>query len=186
MIQRNPPFSFHLIGALLLALLVHSPNAAAQYQGSAAPEQAKASTEPPKGENAEAKKSWRRKGRQQEGKALGHKMDMRTAKRLAQALEYLQEEELELAERELDRLRMRSLNPFERAQTQRIYAFVEFGKGDTVATQARLQAALDENALPAGEQAAVLILTVESGLEQLNALLIRAQLRKCGNEGGRS
>ena len=168
MIQRNPPFSFRAMSALLLALLVHSPNAAAQYPGSATPGQAEASADPEENKNAEAKKSWRRKGRQQEGKALGHKMDARTAKRLAQALEYLQEDELELAERELDRLRMRSLNPFERAQTQRIYAFVEFGKGDTGATQARLQAALDENALPAGEQAAVLFQIVQLYLGDQN------------------
>lgn len=168
MIRRTPHFPFRAMSALLLAFLLHPVEAAAQYGGSTTPGQAEASAEPEKAKEAKEKKSWRRKGRQREGKALGHKMDERTAKRLGQALEYLQEDEFELAEQELNKLRMRSLNPFERAQTQRIYAFVEFGKGDTDAARARLQAAFDENALPAGEQAAVLFQIVQLYLGDQN------------------
>ena len=142
--------------AILLALSLGPLDAAAAEEAKTA--KAQASEAAPE---AAPKRSWRRAKRQPEAKVMGRKLDDRTAKRLAQALEYLQEGKTDLAEQELNRLRMRSLNAFERAQTFRIYAFVEFGKGDTDAARERLQAALDENALPPGEQASVLFQIVQ-------------------------
>ena len=156
-----------------MGILICAPAAMAEY---GAPSAAAGTEEKPK---AEEKKSWRRQQQKPQGKAMGRKLDALTAKRLAKALEYLQEEKFDQAEQELNRLRMRSLNGFERAQTYRIYAFIEFGKGDTAEARTKLQAALDENALPPGEQASVLFQIIQ--LHLLRQPLMKPD-RRCAHQ----
>jgi tetratricopeptide (TPR) repeat protein len=83
---------------------------------------------------------------------MGHQIDERTNKRLSKAYEQLGAEEYLAARKTLDRMRLRSLNPLERAKVHQIYAFLGYGEGDLEAARESLEKAIAEDALPATVQ----------------------------------
>jgi tetratricopeptide (TPR) repeat protein len=100
--------------------------------------------------DSEPKKKERRWGRRDEKKgekAWGHSytVDERTAKRLAEAYGYLQAEQYEEAAKALGKLRMRSLNPLERAKVHQIQAFVKYGQDDLASAREHLEKAIAED-----------------------------------------
>jgi len=102
--------------------------------------------------DSEPEKRERRWGRRDEKKgekAWGHSytVDERTAKRLAEAYGYLQAEQYEEAAKALGKLRMRSLNPLERAKVHQIQAFVKYGQDDLAAAREHLEKAIAEDVL---------------------------------------
>jgi tetratricopeptide (TPR) repeat protein len=139
-----------LLPLALAIAVVAATGAEAQYGGGGGDAQAK---------EGEAERPKRRWGRPDEGGkgAFGptYTVDERTGKKLGQALEELQAERYDEASEVLDQLRLRSLNPFERAQVFRIRAFVAYGKNDLPDAREQLEKAVAEGALPPEDQAAI-------------------------------
>jgi tetratricopeptide (TPR) repeat protein len=82
-------------------------------------------------------------------------VDERTGKRMAEALELLQAERYPEAREALGKLRMGSLNPFEKAQVLRIQAFIAYGDGQLGEARELLEQALAQDVLDVEEQAAI-------------------------------
>jgi tetratricopeptide (TPR) repeat protein len=102
-------------------------------------------------------RSWGRKKEEQKkgGWARQDVMDERTSKRMAEALEHLHAERYDECAEVLGKLRMKSLNGFERSQVLRTYAFIHIGKGEMVRALEYLQKTLDEQALPPEDLAGI-------------------------------
>ena len=79
----------------------------------------------------------------------------RTAERLADARESIVEEDFEKAEATLGKLRLRSMNPLEKARTHQIRAFIASGREDFAEAREQLEAALAQEALEPVEAADV-------------------------------
>jgi tetratricopeptide (TPR) repeat protein len=82
-----------------------------------------------------------------------YEVDERTAKRLQAALIAVSEEDWDEAERQLKRLRPRSLNPLERQKASEIRAFVAFGRGDNEAARQHFEDAIAEGEMTDEERA---------------------------------
>jgi tetratricopeptide (TPR) repeat protein len=143
-----------LSGAALALALLLAPAAAvrAQQYGGAPAGGGEAKTETKKAE-PEKQKRWGKKKKEKWGKT--DTVGERTGKRLSKALELLQAEKFDEAAAELAQLRVKSLNPFERAQVYRVQAFVVYGKGNTPGALDLLSKALAENALTPEDQSNV-------------------------------
>jgi tetratricopeptide (TPR) repeat protein len=79
----------------------------------------------------------------------------RAGKRIIEARELLMAEQWDAAQASLDKLRPSSLNPLERAEIYRIYAFIEYGRDDLDGARDYLEKTLAENALDAENQAGI-------------------------------
>ncbi len=134
---------------LAAGLCLGSPAAWAQDSGGAAPAEA-AGKEQPKKEEKRARWGTRQK---KEGWGKTATVRERTGRRLAEAYEHLQADQLDEAESALRKLRPRRLNELERAKYHQVYAHVSYGKKDLKGAREHLQAALAENILEAEEQA---------------------------------
>ena len=133
--------------ALLLCLLLLAP-AGAEAQGSSSSEKEKATKE----KKRERQSRWgRRSSRKEKGakewSATRYQIDERTGKRLITAREYLTAEKYREASETLDKLRMGSLNPLEKARVYQIRAFIAYGQQDTDAARDFLEKSLAEEVL---------------------------------------
>jgi tetratricopeptide (TPR) repeat protein len=104
------------------------------------------------GEKEKTKKSAGRWGRSSQREAedwVGHEyeIDARTGKKLTRAREYIVEEQYDEAEKALDRIRMRNLNPLEKSQVYRLRALVAYGREDFTSARDFLEKAMGEGAL---------------------------------------
>ncbi|MGI9591355.1 MAG: tetratricopeptide repeat protein, partial [Myxococcota bacterium] len=79
----------------------------------------------------------------------------RAGKRIIKARELLLAEQWDAAQETLDKLRLQNLNPLERAEIYRIYAFIEYGREDLDGARSYLEKTLAENALEPDDAAAV-------------------------------
>ena len=79
----------------------------------------------------------------------------RPGKRIIKARELLLAEEWDTAQKVLDSARLKNLNPLERAEFFRIYAFIEYGREDLDGARDYLEKTLAENALETDDAAAV-------------------------------
>jgi tetratricopeptide (TPR) repeat protein len=139
-----------------LALSPLAPGRAARAQGYGAPEaQAGAPAAPQPEEKAQEEKKPERRWGKREAKKWGKPQTVRerTGKRLNAAMEHIQAERYDEAAAELGKLRVKNLNPFERAKYHQIHALVANGKRDPSAARAHLQQALAQDALSPEDQA---------------------------------
>jgi len=159
-----------LLFCLALAL---SPGLPATAQTDSQPAAKPADAQPEK--QKEQEKPKRRWGRQNKGqdkeqdeKAWGrtYSIDERTAKRLIEAREQLTAERYDEAEAALGKLRLRSLNPLERAQTYRIYAFVAYGRNDFDRARDFLEKTIAEEVLSSADVADVRFMIAQLFLQQ--------------------
>ncbi len=96
-------------------------------------------------------------GKRQNRNSLSmHREGERFMKALGECLEYYQNQQFEKARESLSRLRMRSLNPIERAKTYRMYAYLDYSQGRLDAARSNLRKAMAENALSRAENAEML------------------------------
>ena len=148
------------LGSLALAIALGWPAGgtadSASYPGPSATDRVEA--KPDSSEEKKRKRRWGRRDKKQENKgwARSYTIDERTAKRLAEALEHLHAERYAEASAALGKLRLRRLNPFERAQFYRISAFVAFGQDDVVGAREHLEKALAEEAFSLDDRASTL------------------------------
>ncbi len=164
-----------MLRTLLLLALVPLPEApaAAQYGPSVA-----------RAEDSEPERPRRRWGGRSQEKPEGtewqqiYTMDERTGKRLATALEHLHEERYDETLATLGKLRMKSLNPYERAQVLRVYAFAAYGKEDLAGARSYLEQAIAENALPPEDQASLRFNIAQMYLAEQNWDQVVASLEK--------
>lgn len=133
-----------LAGCAALALALWAAPAGAQGYGGA-PEPAAGQ----KTEKKEEKKPERRWGAQKEKKKWGKTQTVRerTGKRLNATMEHVQAERYDEAEAELKKIRVKSLNGFERAKYHQIYALIANGRRDPAGARQHLELALVEDAL---------------------------------------
>lgn len=106
----------------------------------------------------ERTRSWSREKESKEkdhGWSKQEQMDQRTAKRYAEAIELLQEQKFDESQAVLDKIRLKSLSPGERAKIYRTYAFVAYGRENLAGARNYLEKALAENGLEPDEQADV-------------------------------
>jgi tetratricopeptide (TPR) repeat protein len=142
----HPSFRFTLLAALTAALLLLSPAGAAFAAGDAGDAAAAAEAGEP------AKKS----RRQQEEERRKYTMQPHIAKRIGKVREHLEGERYADAEKELGKLRLDRLSPYERAQAERLRGYVAYGQEQNDAAIEALSAALAEDGLPPADRADVL------------------------------
>jgi len=133
--------------ALALALGLAAWSGPASAQGYAGAPEAPAGAGAGKGDGQpeKAKKTWGKRAEKKLGKT--QTVRERSGKRLNAAYEQIQAERWDLAEAELGKLRVGSLNALERAKYHQIYALVANGKKDPAGARQHLEQALAENAL---------------------------------------
>lgn len=142
-----------VLGSLLLAALVGASGTGA----------AQSDEEPGATERAEPQKKHETRGRWGRSRDRHEETDWsrhysigpRTAKHLVEARELLTAEQYDAAEAALDKLRMRSLNPLEKAQAYRMYAFVAYGREDYAAGRDYLEKTLAQDVLSPDDAADV-------------------------------
>ena len=100
---------------------------------------------------------WRRGGDDDDKGWSGHQyeIDVRTGKKLAAAREFIVAEQYDEAAKALDKLRMRNLNPLERAQAHRLRGYVAHGRGDLASARDLLEKTIAEGVLPRTEVASL-------------------------------
>ena len=145
--------------AAALALLLLAPGGAALaqgYGGGASEGQPQGGAPAPK-ETKEKKEEKPHKWGKKDKKGMGKSQTVRerTGKRLLAAQEHFQANQYPEAEAELNKLRLQSLNTFERARAHQMYAAISAAQHKPDKAREHFQAALAENALPPDEQAAV-------------------------------
>jgi len=98
--------------------------------------------------------------------ALAYSVSDRVNAKHAEALELLSDEQYDEALKVLGRLRMRSMNPLERAKTHQLTAYVYNGKGDFEKTAERLSMALAEDVFTRQRRTSILyeLIQVQSAL----------------------
>jgi tetratricopeptide (TPR) repeat protein len=138
-----------LVLSFVLALGLDSASAPAWAQGyggsaDAGAKEGGAAPEKPK-------RTWGRRDKQKLSKA--QTIRERTGKRLNSAYEQIQAEQWDLAEAELGKLRMRSLNGLERAKYHQMFALIENGRKNPAGARDHLHKALAEDALSPPDQA---------------------------------
>lgn len=127
-------------------------SAAASAQGYGGSAEAPAGSEAGKSDGRpEKKRSWGKRDKKKLGRS--QTVRERTGKRLNAAYEQIQVEQWDLAAAELGKLRVRSLNPIERAKYHQIYALIENGRKNPEAARDHLQKALAEDAFSPEDQA---------------------------------
>ncbi len=159
--------------AATLALAVSLPGLAlAQYQGDAG---ASAQPQGEKKKKRERLSRWGSRGsssRDREGesyrKGPQYQIDERTGKRLIEAREHLMAERYDEAEAALGKLRMRTMNPLERAQTYRIHAFIAYGREDMAAARDYLEKTIAEGVLDPQDAADVRFQIAQLWLQEEN------------------
>lgn len=87
--------------------------------------------------------------------ARAYEVGPRAGKRIIEARELLLAEQWDAAQKTLEKLRLPNLNPLERAEVYRIYAFIEYGREDLDRARFYLGKTLAENALEPEDAAAV-------------------------------
>ncbi len=152
--QRLQPLAGGVLAAVL-ALAVAAPGvASAQYgRSSGDSADAQAGEEAKKEKKRPRQSRWGARTSSRDGKEGRERprpqfeIDERTGKRLIEAREYLMAEKYDEAEAALGKLRMRSLNPLEKAQTYRIYAFIAYGREDMATARDYLEKTIAEGVL---------------------------------------
>jgi tetratricopeptide (TPR) repeat protein len=139
--------------ALAVALGLASGSEPAGAQGYGGAPEAPADTDVGKkdGEPEKPKRTWGKRNKQKLGKS--QTVRERTGKRLNTAYEQIQAEQWALAEAELQKLRLGSLNPLERAKYHQIYALIENGRKNPQGARDHLQQALAQEAFSPADQA---------------------------------
>jgi len=95
-------------------------------------------------------------------------MDAYTAQRFGEAIEEYGAENYDGALSALGKLRMRTLNPYEKASVFRLRGFIEYAKGDLVAARTELEKAVAENGLPPENQAELSFNIAQMWLQEQN------------------
>jgi hypothetical protein len=140
----------HRFAILAAALVLYSLPASAQGAASAKAAEGAAASKPPP--TATATKSQARAGSGRRGLSE-YVVDERTGKRLRAALIAVSEENWDGAEKQLSRLRPRSLNPLERQKAAEIRGFIAFGRGQHNAAREHFEAAIAEGEMTPDERA---------------------------------
>jgi tetratricopeptide (TPR) repeat protein len=137
-----------LLFFLALVLWVSSLGSPAPAETRSNPAEESVVSERAESEPKKRERRWGRRDEKEGEKAWGHSytVDERTAKRLSEAYGHLQAERYEEAAKALGKLRMRSLNPLERAKVHQISAFVKYGQDDLASAREHLEKALAEDA----------------------------------------
>ena len=154
-------------GALVFAV---AGGASAQYGGGGGgggtPGGSPAAEEEPK---EKKERRWGRKKEEGDDRwAHTYTMDPRTAKRFGEAYESFQEDDPDGALAALGKLRMRSLNPYEKASVFRLRGFIAYSQGDLTEARDLLQQALAENGLPPDNQAELTFNIAQMWLQEQN------------------
>ncbi|HJO25304.1 MAG: tetratricopeptide repeat protein [bacterium] len=149
-----------LVAGCAVGLVAAAP-AAAQSGGGAGGDDASGKDERKDGR-------WGRKQDNDEGWAHKHTMDAYTAKRYSEAVDLFQAEDVDGCLGALGKLRMRSLNPYEKAVVFRFRGFVEYARGDLAGARAELEKARAENGLPAEDQAELTYKIAQMWLQEQN------------------
>jgi tetratricopeptide (TPR) repeat protein len=166
MLSSRAPGSVVLAVVLALALCA---GASAQYDGAGG-------ASPPAEQQQEKKKErssrWGRSTRDKDGEQRWsgprYEIDQRTAKRLIEAREHLMAERYDEAEGALGKLRVKSLNPLELAQTYRIYAFIAYGREDYASARDYLEKTLATEVLDPQDAADVRFQIAQLWLQEQN------------------
>jgi tetratricopeptide (TPR) repeat protein len=153
---------------LALALSLGLPAAAQTGSKPAADAAAAKPAEARQEEPEERERRWGRRdeGQDEKGWVRTYSIDERTAKRLIEAREHLMAERYDEAETALGRLRLRSLNPLERAQTFRIHAFIAYGRNDFDRARDFLEKTIAEEVLSSEDGADVRFMIAQLFLHQ--------------------
>jgi tetratricopeptide (TPR) repeat protein len=136
--------------ALTCSLLLDGGPADAQGYGGA-PEAQGGAPADKKEEAKEPERRWGKKEKKKWGKT--QTVRERTGKRLNTTMEHIQGERFDEAEAELKKIRVRSLNGFERAKYHQIYALIANGRRDPAAARQHLELALAEGSFEPADQA---------------------------------
>jgi len=154
------PFRAAACAAFALGLLAPGRVAFAQGYGAGAPEAQGGGAAAPKDakdakdtKDQKPRKSWGKKDKKGLGKA--QTVRERTGKRLLAARDYFQANRYAEAEAELGKLRLKSLNTFERASAHQMYAAIAAAQHQPQKSREHFKLALAENALSVEEQASV-------------------------------
>jgi hypothetical protein len=117
-------------------------------------EEGKQSAEPSATKEKKAKK---KTPKQEKAERLKYQVQPKTAKVFEEARAHLEAQRYAEAEAALGRLRLDSLSPYERAQANRLYGYITYGKQENDAAIGYLNKALaEEEALPPRDRADVL------------------------------
>ena len=134
--------------AALLALLPPPPALAEEGTASGVAEE-EPGDEPAGGKARKSRKQLREERRK-------YVVKPKTAKIFERAREHLGASRHDEAKAALDELQPGKLTAYERAQTERLYGYTAYGKGENAAAVEHLQKALAEDVLPAADRADVL------------------------------
>lgn len=159
---------FLVVGVLALAV---AGAATAQYGGGGGGGGGAPGSPPTEEKEPEEKKERRWGRKQEEGDdrwAHTYTMDPRTAKRFGESLERFQEDDYDGALAALGKLRMRSLNPYEKASVFRLQGFIAYNQGDLPGARAELERAVAENGLPPENQADLTFNIAQMWLQEQN------------------
>lgn len=137
--------------ALAFALAIGSGSGPAAAQGYGGAPEAPAAADTKQNAVDKTKKTWGRKEKKKFGRT--QTVRERTGKRLNAAYEQIHAENWDEAEAQLGKLRLRSLNPLERAKYHQIYALIENGKKNPEGARQHLEQALAEDAMSPEDQA---------------------------------
>jgi len=143
-----------LLVSIAAAVLLAAPSVVlAQYGGEGSGQPAAEKKQEKKKEKK--KRRWGKGDDDDKGKAWQHRheIDPRTGKRLIEARELVSAEDYDGASKALGKLRLKSLNPLEKARVYQISAFISFGRGDLPGARANLEKTLAENILEPSEAA---------------------------------
>jgi tetratricopeptide (TPR) repeat protein len=130
-----------------------------------------------KADEAEAKqpekkrRSWSRKSDKKKEKwGRQFEIDERTGKRLIEARELLLVDQYDAASEALGKLRMRSLNPLEKVQTYRIYAFIENGRENYAGAREYLEKilAIEDDVMTPGDRTDLRFMIAQLHLQEEN------------------
>ncbi len=165
-----------LLGAVLALLLAAPGITSAQYGGgsSGSGPQASEKKEEEKKEKRPRQSRWgsrtssRRSKEGEERPKPQYEIDVRTGARLIEARELLMAEQYDEAEAALGKLRMRTMNPLEKAQTYRIHAFIAYGREDMDAARDYLEKTLAEDVLEPQDAADVRFQIAQLWLQEEN------------------
>jgi len=108
------------------------------------------------GDEAKKKSRWSRSTKDEEGfGGLEYEIDKRTGRKLMIARDEVVAERYVEAEAALDRIRMRNLNPLERAQVYRLRAYIAYGRDDYAGAREYLEKTIAEGVLSRPDVAAL-------------------------------
>jgi len=146
--QRHSLCSLALAACLLAVPAVSQ----GQYSNQEAAKQAETPAPAPTNKGS----SFRDTKKQNRASLSMHRKDERFQKRLGEAIEYFQADAFAEALEILGDFRLKSLNPLERAETYRMYAYVYSADDNTPKAREYLRKAINEDALPPAQNSEML------------------------------